>query len=309
MTLAAENPPTGFRSSSVARDRYIGIGLMCAALACFACLDACAKWLGRSMDPLQVTWVRYMVSVVMVSAILNPWSRPGLLRTKKPWLQAIRSLLLVGSTALNFIALQYLQLAETISIMFMTPMLVALLAGPMLGEWVGPRRLIAIAIGFFGVIIITRPGLGGVHPAVILSMIGCIAYAFYNLLTRMLAAHDSSDTTMFYSGIAGVIVMTPVLPFVWSLPSGGLVWVIMVLLGGFGALGHWFIIQAHRRVPAGVLAPFIYSQIIWMVAMGWLVFDQWPDRWTFIGGGIVIASGLYLLYREKVQGVDKDRAV
>jgi drug/metabolite transporter (DMT)-like permease len=305
MTLAADRPPAVSRMSSPSRDRYAGIGLMCAALACFACLDASAKWLGRSMDPLQVTWVRYAVSVVMVSAVLNPWSRPGLLRTKKPWLQALRSLLLVASTALNFVALQYLQLAESISIIFMTPMLVALLAGPMLGEWAGPRRLIAIGVGFAGVLVITRPGFGGLHPAAILSVIGCVAYAFYNLLTRLLAAHDSSDTTMFYSGIAGVVVMTPVLPFVWSLPSGGLVWAIMILLGGFGALGHWFIIQAHRRAPAGTLAPFIYSQIIWMVSLGWLVFDQWPDRWTFIGGSIVIASGLYLLYRERVRGVDK----
>jgi drug/metabolite transporter (DMT)-like permease len=305
MTLAADNPPDDPRASSADRDRYIGIGLMCAALACFACLDACAKWLGRGMDPLQVTWVRYAVSVVMVSAVLNPWSRPGLLRTKKPWLQAIRSLLLVVSTALNFIALQYLQLAETISIIFMTPMLVALLAVPVLGERVGPRRLVAIAVGFVGVLIITRPGFGGLHPAVVLSVLGCIAYAFYNLLTRLLASHDSSETTMFYSGIAGVIVMTPILPFVWSMPSGWSVWAVMVLLGGFGALGHWFIIEAHRRAPAGTLAPFIYSQIIWMVSLGWLVFDQWPDRWTFIGGSIVIASGLYLLYRERVRNVEK----
>lgn len=305
MTSAAHIPPTASRASSPARDRYIGIGLMCAALFCFACLDTCAKWLGRSMDPLQVTWVRYAVSVVIVSAVLNPWSRPGLLKTRKPWLQAIRSLLLLISTALNFIALQYLQLAETISIVFITPMLVALLAVPILGERVGPRRLIAIAVGFLGVLVITRPGLGGLHPAVILVVAGCFAYAFYSLLTRLLAAHDSSETTMFYSGIAGVIVMTPVLPFVWSMPSGWFVWVVMVLVGGFGALGHWFIIEAHRRAPAGILAPFIYSQIIWMTLSGWLVFDQWPDRWTFIGGTIVIASGLYLLYREQVRNIEK----
>lgn len=285
------------------RERYVGIGLMCAALVCFACLDASAKWLGRSMDPLQVTWVRYAVSVVIVSAVLNPWSRPGLLRTKKPWLQGIRSMLLFSSTALNFIALQYLQLAETVSIMFATPMLVALLGGPILGEWVGPRRLIAIAIGFLGVLVIARPGLGSMHPAALLTMIGVVCYAFYNLLTRMLAEHDSSDTTMFYSGIAGVVVMTPVLPFFWSMPSGWDVWLAMLLAGGFGSLGHWFIIEAHRKAPVGILAPFIYTQIVWMVLLGWLFFDQLPDRWTYIGGSIVIGSGLYLLYRERVRAV------
>lgn len=292
--------PESQPASSV-RERTIGIGLMCAAVACFSCLDACAKWLGQSMDPLQVTWVRYSVSVVIVSAILNPWSRPGLLKTKRPWLQGLRSVLLATSTALNFIALQYLQLAETISIMFATPMVVALLAGPLLGEWIGPRRLIAIAIGFVGVLIITRPGLGGMHPAALLVLCGCFAYAFYSLLTRMLAGHDSSETTMFYSGVAGVVIMSPVLPFVWTVPSGWLVWGLMIMIGASAALGHWFIIEAHRRAPAAVLSPFIYSQIIWMVALGWLVFNQLPDRWTFIGGSIVIASGLYLLYREQVQ--------
>lgn len=306
--LLTSSAPLPAASAAPSRDRYIGIGLMCAALLCFACLDTCAKWLGQSMDPLQTTWIRYAFSVVFVSAVLNPWSRPGLLKTRKPGLQAIRSLLLVLSTALNFIALRYLQLAETISIIFMTPMIVALLAGPMLGEWVGPRRLIAIGIGFLGVLVITRPGLGGLHPAALLSVVGSFAYAFYNILTRKLAAFDSSDTTMFYSGIAGVIIMTPVLPFVWSLPQSAVVWFVMALTGAFGALGHWFIIQAHRRVSAGILAPFIYSQIIWMVSLGWLVFDQWPDRWTFAGGGIVIASGLYLLYRERVKSVEQASA-
>lgn len=316
MTLAAPTPPPVSAPDAPpppasqpgapgpapgARERLVGIGLMCAAVACFACLDACAKWLGRVMDPLQVTWVRYAVSVVLVTAILNPWSRPGVLRTRRPWLQGLRSLLLFASTALNFIALQYLQLAETISIMFATPMVVALLAGPMLGEWVGPRRLLAIAVGFVGVLIVTRPGLGGMHPAAFLVLIGCFAYAVYSLLTRMLAEHDSSETTMFYSGVAGLVVMTPVLPSVWTMPAGWLVWLMMLLVGAWGALGHWCIIEAHRRAPAVVLSPFIYSQIIWMVALGWLVFDQWPDRWTFIGGGIVIGSGLYLLYREQAQ--------
>jgi drug/metabolite transporter (DMT)-like permease len=201
-----------------------------------------------------------------------------------------------------------MQLAETISILFMTPMLVALIAGPMLGEWVGPRRLVAIGIGFLGVLVITRPGFeslgGGPKAVALLPVIGSICYAFYSLLTRLLAAHDSSDTTMFYSGIAGVLIMTPVLPFVWSLPTDPLSWALMALIGALAALGHWCIILAHRLVPAGILAPFIYSQIIWMVGLGWLVFGQLPDRWTFVGGAIVIASGLYLLYRERVRRVE-----
>jgi drug/metabolite transporter (DMT)-like permease len=182
------------------RDRLVGIGLMCGAVVCFSGIDVCAKWLNRSLDPLMTTWARYMASVLVVSVLINPWTVPGLLRTRRPWLQARRSVLVLVSTILNFIALQYLQLIETVSIMFATPFIVALLAGPMLGEWVGRRRLAAIGVGFAGVLIITRPGLGGMHPAALLCVIAAVCYALYGISTRVLAAHDSSATTMFYSG-------------------------------------------------------------------------------------------------------------
>lgn len=274
---------------------------MCAALICFSCLDATAKWLNRSVDPLLTVWWRYMASVVLVSFLINPWTRPGVLRTRRLGLQIVRSLLLFLATAFNFVALQYLQLAETMSIVFSTPLLVALLAGPMLGEWVGPRRLAAIGVGFIGVIVITRPGSGSMHPAVLLSIAGAVAYAFYGITTRILAAHDSSQTTMVYSGLAGVVLMTPLLPFIWSTPASPLVWALLVATGLFGSVGHYLLILAHARAPAPVLSPFIYSQIVWMTALGYILFGDWPDRWTLVGAGIVIASGLYLLYRERAE--------
>jgi drug/metabolite transporter (DMT)-like permease len=285
------------------RDRLIGIALMCGALACFSCLDASAKWLTRDLPPLQVTWARYASSALIVFLIINPVTVPGVVRTKRPWLQGFRSLLLLASTAMNFFALQYLQLAETVSIMFMTPFLVALISGPLLGEWVGPRRLVAICIGFLGVLVVLRPGLGGLHPAAFLSVIGACCYAIFNLTTRMLAASDSSETTMFFSSLGGVVVLTPLLALFWVAPLGWQIWALMGVMGGFATLGHWLLIRAHRLAPAAVLAPFIYSQIVWMVLLGWWFFGQWPDRWTLVGGAIVIASGLYLLSRERVKGI------
>lgn len=287
------------------RRRLAGIGLMCCALLCFACLDASAKWVNRHVDPLLTVWARYAVSVALVSLFVNPLTTPGVSRTRRPWLQAGRSVLLLLSTALNFYALQYLQLAEAIAIQFMTPFLVALLAGPILGEWVGPRRLAAISVGFLGVLVITRPGLGGLHPAAFLSALGSVCYALYGISTRILAAHDSSRTTMFYSGLAGVALTTPLLPFVWTAPPSPAAWALLFSVGFFGGVGHWLLILAHARAPAPILSPFIYTQIVWMIALGWLVFGQLPDAWTLAGAGVVVASGLYLLYREQARSRER----
>ena len=285
------------------RSRLIAIGLMCGAVLCFSLLDVSAKWLTQSVDPLQIVFARYAVSMVLVLLLLNPVSHPGVLRTKRPWTQALRSLLLLGSTALNFFALKYLQLAETVSIMFATPLVVALVSGPLLGEWPGPRRLAAIGVGFLGVLVITRPGLGAMHPAALLVLMSCLCYAFYSLATRVLAAFDPPETTMVYSGVAGTLALAPLMPLVWITPSAPESWLLMLATGAFGGFGHWLLILAHRLAPATVLAPFIYSQIVWMIALGFLVFGQLPDRWTFAGAAIVIASGLYLLYRERVRAV------
>lgn len=279
--------------------RLQAIVLMCVAVACFACLDACGKWASRHVDPLVTTWFRYAANVVLLSVVLNGWTRPRIMHSNRLTLQVIRSLLLFFSTVLNFFALQYLQLTQTISIQFAMPLLVALLAGPLLGEWIGPRRLIAILIGFLGVLVITRPGVGSMHPAALLSVVNTILYALYAILTRMLAAHDPPATTMTYAGLAGVVLLTPFLPLVWTTPPTPWVWAALLATGLFGAVGHALLTLAHARAPASILSPFIYTQIVWMTALGYFVFGDLPDRWTAIGAAIVIASGLYLLSRER----------
>jgi len=283
------------------RERLIGIALMCGALLCFSGLDATAKWVNRSVDPLVTVWARYLSAVALTSLVINPWTQPDLLRTRRLPLQLARSTLLLLSTLCNFVALNYLQLVQTMSITFATPLLVALLAGPILGEHVGPRRLLAIGIGFVGVLVITRPGLGIMHPAALLSLAGAVSYAFYGITTRMLTSSDSAATTTFYSGLAGIVLMTPLIPWIWTTPPSLLTWILLVMTGVFGAFGHWLLIIAHARAPAAVLSPFIYTQIIWMLALGYILFGDWPDIWTFAGAGIIIASGLYLLHRERVR--------
>jgi drug/metabolite transporter (DMT)-like permease len=286
--------------AAAARARLKGIGLMCAALACFACLDALAKWLGTQMDPMQVVWARYTAALAMILIIFNPIRNPGVFVTRRPWVQAIRSALLFGSTAFNFIALQYLQLDQTVSIMFATPFIVAILSGPFLGEWIGMRRWIAVIVGFLGVLVVTRPWSADLHWAMLLTFAGTWVYALYNILTRMLAGHDSAATTSIYSVAFGAAVATILVPFIWTTPPTLGAVAGMIAIGAFGAFGHWLLIVAHGYAPPGILAPFIYTQIVWMTALGWLVFAQMPAANTLAGAAIVIASGLYLLYRERV---------
>lgn len=287
------------------RQRLAGIALMCGAVLCFAGLDAMAKYLGGHMDPLQVTAMRYISAFVLALIFLNPLTRPGMLRSLRPGLQIVRGLTMLLTTIFNFLAFRYLQLDEALAILFSTPFLVAILAGPILGEWVGWRRWTAIAVGFFGVLVVIRPGFGGgMQWAALLSVASAIFYAAYAIATRLVMRSDSSAATLFYANLVGVLVMLPVLPLVWTAPPSGFDLVLLLGVGALGSAGHFLLILAHDRAPASVLSPFMYTQLLWAVTLGYLVFDNVPNRWTLAGAAIVVASGLYLLYRErKVRGI------
>jgi drug/metabolite transporter (DMT)-like permease len=279
--------------------RLTGIALMCGAVACFALLDTTAKYLNLYMSALQVAWARYTGAFLFPFIVSNPWTRPGLTRTNRPVLQLARSVLLLGSTLCNFAALRYLQLDEAIALIFSTPFFVAALSGPMLGEWVRWRRWSAIAVGFLGVVVVARPGAASFHPAALLSLSAALCYALYSIATRILARTDSNETTLFYSNVAGALALLPVVPLVWTTPSDPLVIALMVVTGVIGSFGHYLLIAAHRLAPAAVLSPFIYSEIVLVTALGFLVFGDVPNRFTLTGAAIVVASGLYLLHRER----------
>lgn len=282
------------------RTRVMAIGLMCLALFMFALLDTVAKMLGRVYDPVQIAWMRYASHVVIAILIVNPLTMPGNWRSKRPVLQFFRSVLLACTTTLNFMALQHLRLDETMSIIFITPLLVAFLAGPLLGEWVGPRRLIAICVGLLGVLLVTRPGFGEWKVAYLYALCNAVCYAFYNILTRMVGASDSPWTSFFYMPIFGMVLLGPMLPPLWVWPDNGFDWTLLALTGVLGGFGHLMLIVAHAWAPAGMLAPFMFTQIVWMILLGWFVFGDKPDVWTMSGAAIVIASGLYLFAREQI---------
>ena len=290
---AADGPRSG---------RLAGIALMLGAVACFACLDASAKWVNRTTDPLLTAAVRYIGSFLVVGALLRPWARPAILRTRRPLLQAGRTLCLVLATVCTFYAVRHLPLTQMTSISFASPLVVALLAGPLLGERLDARRLGAVLAGFAGVLLVTRPAGADFHPAMLLALVTACASALYAVATRTLAGHDRSETTLFWSGLLGAAIFLPVLPLAWSAPASPWTWAGMAGIVAFGTLGHWMLILAHGRAPASVLAPFFYAQLLWATLLGFLVFGEVPDRWTFAGGAVVMASGLFLLHAERARG-------
>lgn len=284
------------------RQRLIGIGLMCLTVLFFACLDTTAKYLGTMMDPMLVAWSRYTSAFVLTLFVSNPITHPGLVRTRRPWLQLLRGVLLVASTVLNFFALRWLQLDEALSIIFTFPFIVAIASGPILGEWLGWRRWTAICVGFGGVLLITRPGYGGFNPGTLLSVASVICYGLYAVFTRVASRVDSNQTSLFFNNAVGALVLLPVIPFVWQMPQSWTIAALMVGIGVLGSVGHFCLIAGHKLAPAAVLSPFIYTQLIWVVILGYLVFNHVPTPLTLAGATIVIGSGLYLLYRERHLG-------
>jgi drug/metabolite transporter (DMT)-like permease len=281
------------------RMRLLAIGLMCGAMVCFTGLDTCAKWLSFGLPAIQIVWARYVAAALIALAASRPLSRPSALRSRRPGLQLLRSTLLLGSTMANVLALRQLQLSETATISFLTPIFVALLAGPVLGERVGAERVVAIAVGFLGVAIATRPGTAAFQPIVLVSVAGVICNSAYVLATRRLAAADAPQTTLAWTQIAGILFLTPLLPWFWRHPATPQVWLIMAGMGAFGAAGHALLIVAHRYAPAPALTPFTYTQLIWMIVSGVLVFGDWPSAATLVGASLVVGCGAYLALRER----------
>jgi drug/metabolite transporter (DMT)-like permease len=289
--------------SSLAHDshRVKSIGLMVLATLCFAVLDTTGKYLivKEGVPVAEVSWLRFVGHVVFNGAVLWPLALKPSLRSAKPTIQILRSVLMVATTGLNFLALRYLQLDQTVTIFFLTPLLVAALAGPLLNEWAGWHRMLAIAVGFIGVLLVVHPGIGTVHWAMLLGLGATFGYALYNIATRYLASFDPASVTQTYTPLAGVILLAPLALAAWHWPDDNFELILLASLGFWGGLGHWLLILAHRAAPAPVLAPFIYVGLIWMSAFGFLVFRDVPTLWTLSGAAVVILSGLYLLARER----------
>lgn len=280
--------------------RLFGIGLALAAYLMFTGIDSSAKWLGLvGISFIQIVFLRYFIHLLMVAVIHLPRHGSALVRTNNLRLQLLRALALMIATVCNFLAVQYLPLTVTGAIAFTAPFFICALSVPLLGETVGWRRWTAIGLGFIGILIIVRPGTDAFHPASLLCLVAAFSTAFYMLFTRRVSGFDSAATSQFYVGIFATIALLPLVPFFWSWPTTPDGWFAFFAVGIFGFAGHQLITVASGFAPASVLAPFSYFQIIFMAASSWLVFNQPPDVWLYLGAPIVIASGLYIWLRER----------
>jgi drug/metabolite transporter (DMT)-like permease len=282
-----------------ARNRLTGIGIVSLTYLCFALLDGSAKWLVQSVPVLVVVWLRFLTHTLLASALLLPLRGVALVRTRHLRWHLLRGLMFCAMTGINFWALQYLQLTVTASIFFLVPILIALVSAPLLGERIDARRWIAILVGFAGVLVVVRPGSAAFHPAMLLSLANAVLYAAFNLMTRKLAAYDSAETIQYLPALTASVLLAPFALAAWEPPHDALQWTVLCLMGVFGGVGHYLLALAHRYAPASTLAPFLYQQILYMAAFGYLVFGSVPDAAVWIGAAIVVSSGLYLFSRER----------
>jgi drug/metabolite transporter (DMT)-like permease len=272
---------------------------MALAMALLPCLNASAKYLGHSYATVEIVWARYAGHFAYMVVAFFPQRGLMLFRTAQPWIQVLRSTLLLSATGIYFTALHYTDLPTAAIISFVSPFIMIALAALLLGEVVGPRRWSAVGVGFLGALLILRPGLGTVPAASFLLFISAGCNALYQVLTRSLAARDPAETSNTYIAVVGFVLTSVAVPFVWQTPRSFLDLLLFVSLGFFGGFGHYFIVKALEWGPAAVIAPLNYGQLIGTVILGYVFFAEFPDLWTWIGAAVIIGSGLYIFYRER----------
>jgi len=272
----------------------------------FAAVDTIAKYLTETLHPLQIVWSRQLGLLIGILVILA--LRGGvILHTRRPGLQIARGVMAVGSASLFVFAIRFVPLADAVAVTFVAPFLVTMIAALVLREAVGIRRWTAVALGFVGVLIVTRPGMGIVHPAVFLVLLAALLFALRQIISRVVARTDRIVTTVAYTALVSSAILTIPLPFVWQSLSTGLELGLLIGMAVLAAIAETLVIKALDVADAVVVAPVHYSLLIWATLYGFLVFGQFPDSWTWIGASIIVATGIYTLHREWQSSDDRNR--
>ncbi len=265
-----------------------------AATACFALMDGVSKLLVLGHPLPLVLWLRHLFAFPFLLLLLMLTGTPIRWRSQRPALQFLRSALLVIQIAIAFVGFRALPLAEVHAILAASPLVVTAASAPLLGERVTPRAWFAVVLGFVGVLVILRPGLIPLEPAVLVVCAGIFVYASYQLLTRRVGRIDPPSTSFALQLLFSVLLLTPLGPLYWE-PLAAWEWALIALLGALGTLGHYSLIRALALAPAALVQPFTYTHLLWVSLVGLLLFREFPDFWTVTGAAVVVAAGIWAI--------------
>ena len=282
------------------QNERLGILLMIITTIVFASQDGLSKYLATEYNVYMVVMIRYWFFAAFVISVSSQ-KTGGIKRvakTKSPILQIFRSLILVAEMCITILAFTLLGLAETHAIFASYPLIIAMLSGPILGEYVGWRRWLAICVGFIGILIILNPGNGIFSPYALVPLAGAILFALYGLLTRYVGQYDNSSTSFFWTGVVGSIAMTVIGLNFWD-PVSRSDWSIMLLLSASGVVGHYLLIKCYEVAEASAVQPFAYLQLIWASMIGIIIFGEQITTNVLIGACIIVGAGLFTLWRER----------
>ncbi len=255
----------------------------------------------RDFSTFQVTWARFLFHSIIVSGIFLWQGYRDFAATHAPKTQILRGLSMVGVNTTLYIAIQTISLAEATALMYLSPVLVTLLAGVFLGEKIMPRHLLAVAAGFTGVLIIIRPGFQTFEPALLLAFLASFLLALYFLLTRKVAIVDNYRTSLFYTSIIGAIALSAVVHLWWKAPEPWQ-WLLLVCMGVLGAIGHFLLIKASSLLPASELSPWLNSQVVAATLFSVFLFHDVLGWNFFVGTGLIVGAGMLLwLHNQRVR--------
>jgi len=278
-----------------------GIGLLVAAVACFAVLDTTTKLVSLGVPLLMALWFRYAFQAIATTLAVLPrqgWTLPP---TAHPKFQCLRGVLLLTSSTLAFFSLKFMPVGEFTAIVMITPLLMTLLASLTLGERVSVLRWALVLGGFVGTLIIIRPGGDGFSWATLLPLGLVVSNAWFQILTSRLARTEDPVAMHFYTGWVGMLLASLALPFVWTSLGSWALWAGLALMGLMATVGHFMMILAYARTPVSTLTPFLYAQIGFAMLGGWLAFSHVPDDLSLLGMALIAvcgATGAWLAVRE-----------
>ena len=282
---------------------WLGIFFMCVACALFPVMNSMVKLLTATYPYQEVVWVRLAAHLLLMSVVFLPRRGLALLRTRAPVQQMLCSLGLLGATVFFFSAARYVGVTEAIAISFVSPLAITFLAWPLLGERITLLRLTSVVLGFVGVLIVIRPGSSVFQWASLMIVGSAVSYAFYQIIVRRVATVDSAATTAFYSALGCTLATSAFVPFNWKTPDNWGDVALMLSLGFFGGFGHYCVARAYSYAPANLIGPLNYTQLIGSVVIGYLMFAEVPDFYTWLGSGVIIAAGLLVGWQGRKQKV------